>query len=135
MNRDAYTLITTSSPRPATVHVADLGPGPDHTLLYGYTCDRESWHVYLENDMINWVKYWDLGESGELINSGSADTWVAEELVPNKRVYPEFTDYAFACDLRDAGVEVSYRRFSEERYQLSRTRRFHGMRLSDFDAQ
>jgi hypothetical protein len=131
MNRDAYTLITKSSPKPTTVHVADI-TGPDRTLLYGYTCDRETWHVYLENDTINWVKYWDRGEKGgELTDAGSADEWVASELVPDKRVYPEFTDYAFACDLRDAGVDVPYTSFSEERYQLSWGRAFHGLRRTD----
>lgn len=128
MNRDSYLAITRSDPQGPTVNAAYF-TGPDRTLLYGYTCDREAWHVYLENDTINLVKY---RSAGKLSSAASADEWVASELVPDKRVYPESTDVEFALKLRSMGVAVPYRPFMNSRYEAGKDRAFHGFRLSDF---
>jgi hypothetical protein len=70
--------------------MSDMTP---RTLAYGYTCDRETFHVYLdEKGLINRLVY----RSDETVVSHSAQKgFPADELIPNKRLYPEACDFEF----------------------------------------
>lgn len=85
--------------RPAFSHT----PG-DRTLIWGYDCDRRSFHVYLKDDLVHLVTY--TGDDREL----TAQTEFAEMgfLAPNKRLYPEACDYEFCEFLKSQGVHMSF---------------------------
>lgn len=121
MNREEFENLDRSE-APRLVGVGDLLNRSDRTLLYGYDVDRNSWHVYL------------LGGEIHLLVRGQRNTiffdaepsWVAEQLVPNKRVYPESTDKQFAELLFDRGAPMTFSRWSDERAERVRDLAFHG---------
>jgi hypothetical protein len=51
---------------------------------------------------------------------------LAADLVPDKRVYPESTDLAFARILTTHGVELPFTTFDEDRYARVMKSPFHG---------
>ena len=54
MNKTAYLYLRSIEEIPKPVLSAeDLKDKSDRTLLYGYTCDRDTWHVYLEDGKIS----------------------------------------------------------------------------------
>lgn len=61
-------------------------------MLYGYTCERCTWHVYLKDRKIYTVIYKYNGELEEIMVSNNHD------FIPDKRVYPAACDYEF-CHL------------------------------------
>lgn len=74
----------------------------DRTLLYGYTCDRETWHVYIENNQIHTVKY----KSQDNPHILSIKT--NEDYVPNKRLYPAKCDLEFCSLLKQKGIRLPF---------------------------
>ncbi len=98
----------------------DLKNQDNRTLLWGYTTSRASWHVYLAAGVIHTVIY-DYGkEPEEQPVASNAD------YVPNKRVYPEASDFEFCKLLIDRGVCIPYTSFSADRVQ----QRYYGKILS-----
>lgn len=67
----------------------------DRTLAYGYTIERETFHVYLMNGIIHRVIY---NSDKELLAHRSGRSLPVKLLVPNKRLYPETCDLNF-CEL------------------------------------
>ncbi len=84
----------------------------DRTLLWGYTCERDSWHVYLENGCINLYVYAYPEKEVLLLTKGS---YFPEELIPNKRLYPEACDFEFCQLLLSMGVALPFTTFNEDR--------------------
>lgn len=83
------------------------------TLLWGYTCERYSFHVYLKDGMINRIIY--SKSENKLIDFICGKELKADVLYPDKRLYPEATSYDFVVALRKAGQEPSITNFNEER--------------------
>jgi hypothetical protein len=78
-------------------------PGKDRTLLYGYDCDRRTWHVYQQHGWLHHVIY--SGSNREFDFIASAD---ARGLVPNKRLYPEACDYDFCRELKRLDIHPTF---------------------------
>ncbi|MER5844434.1 MULTISPECIES: hypothetical protein [Streptomyces] len=106
-----------------SVAVDDI-PGPERTLLLGYTCDRHTWHVYLRGSDVHLLVYDDVSRG--VIRHEKRYRWLAADLVPDKRVYPESCDLAFARLLTSHGVELSFTAFNEDRYARVVKSPFHG---------
>ena len=81
-------------------------PGKDRTLLYGYDCDRRTWHVYQQHGWLHHVIY--IGSNREFDFIDSAAKMNARGLVPNKRLYPEACDFAFCCELKRLDIHPSF---------------------------
>lgn len=81
----------------------------DRTLLWGYTCDRWSWHVYLKDMKIYTVTYEYMKEP-IIVNVKTNN-----DFVPNKRLYPEACDYDFCKALARMGVHLPFTTFQSER--------------------
>lgn len=81
----------------------------DRTLLYGYTVDRETVHVYLYKGEIFCVTFF-FGETPEI-----KEISCNKDFVPNKRAYPEQCDHAFCELLIKNDVEISFTTFDEAR--------------------
>lgn len=77
----------------------------DRTLLYGYDVDRNTWHVYVKDKRVYLYAY---NYDGACTAGG--DTFTSfQDLIPNKRLYPERCDYEFALWLiRDKGCHMTF---------------------------
>ncbi|MEV8546969.1 hypothetical protein [Streptomyces sp. NPDC051572] len=127
MNRAAFNLITSQN-RPRTLNRHEVS-GPDRTLALGYTCDRDSWHVYLQNDQIHLLVY--KAATRTLVRHEARATWNVVDLVPDKRLYPESTNPTFAKQLIDRGQSLRFSSFDEARYARFNGMAFHGPTHSD----
>lgn len=82
---------------------ADFAEGGDRTLVYGYTVERYTFHVYLLGGMIH--RY---VTDGPVTVSYSCDTEIEPgAVIPNKRAYPERCDYSFMRAVHGMGEPVS----------------------------
>lgn len=83
------------------------------TLLVGYTCARETFHVYAYNGVLNVVV---LNSSEILISHLAGASLLPEQLVPDKRVYAEYTNFRLANLLKEKGLEVPYTTWDDKRH-------------------
>lgn len=114
MNKQQYETLRKPAEIVPTIDVQDALsyiPG-DGTLLWGYTCDRNSFHVYLEGGQLHRVIY---DHDRNVLDYIHGQTLDARLLHPNKRVYPEATSYDFIVALRNAGERPSLTTFNEKR--------------------
>ena len=91
--------------------VDDLNNKQNRTLLYGYTCNRETWHVYLKDEVIYTVMY------GGYDNIDISEVYVKtnNDYIPNKRLYPECCDYEFCKLLKEYEVFIPFTTYNKER--------------------
>lgn len=78
--------------------VDDLRRKNDRTLLYGYTCTRNTFHVYLKDGKIYTVIYnVDYSEDeSKVIGMREIKVGCNEDFIPDKRLYPAACDYEFS---------------------------------------
>ncbi|MGD1524229.1 hypothetical protein [Vibrio owensii] len=118
--------VTESAP---TVSAHEIFNHQPRTLLWGYTADRDSFHVYLDGTgIIHRVIYTRAGGEHVILSHMKGIELKAELLVPNKRTYPEATDFEFAKLLKDKGIRVSYTSYKEDREESD----FYGLRYDQF---
>lgn len=112
-----------------TVSAKEIFNHQPRTLLWGYTCDRDSFHVYLDGmGFIHRVTYMKTSGEDVLLSHVKGTELEAKLLVPNKRVYPEATDFEFAKLLKEKGIEVTYTNYQEDREESD----FYGLRYDQF---
>lgn len=85
------------------IDIADLDTG-DHTLVVGYTIERNDFHAYVMDDEIHVVVH----DQGYVINHNWGATIQAELLRPSKRAYPDATNETFAHLMRAAGKPITF---------------------------
>ena len=120
MNRDQFESLP--SKIYPTVTVGDLGQ-PDRTLAYGYTCDRYTFHVYLQDARIHRIVY---RHDGATVSYSIGHVADAHGLIPDKRLYPESTDHRFALLMLGKGLELPFTRFDDARAEKVQGLVFHG---------
>ena len=101
----------------------------DRTLLYGYTCDRRTFHVYIKGMKIYTVIY-DNDYSGDKIkpkNIKEISVKSNYDYIPDKRLYPETCDYQFCKLLKNYDINLPFTGFNEERPVQD----FYGFTLED----
>ena len=85
----------------------DIVDWTDRTLLYGYTCERESWHVYMKDEKIFTCIYaYEQKPVAVKIRSN-------EDYVPDKRLYPHFCDFEFCLLLKTKGIYLPFTTFTK----------------------
>ena len=125
MNQNEYEMLAANrEPFDTFIRAHEIN-GPDRTLLYGYTCDRHDWHVYLKGGMIHWIEVMSSRPENP-VNSLAGGGIRADQAVPDKRVYPESTDYLFAELIQDRGVEIPFLKYNSGRYEALKSYPFHG---------
>jgi hypothetical protein len=83
--------------------------------LYGYTCERKTFHVYVKNEQIYTVVY-DTEYSRAVpkpVNMRQIEIKSNHDYVPDKRLYPERCDYNFCLLLKEKGVNLPFTHWSE----------------------
>lgn len=96
MNKDQLNALRAIEHQPTTVSVDDLGETAllTRTLVYGYTAERDTFHVWLTaGGLIGRTIY--SYEGGVLFHDVRRE-WPVEDMIPNKRAYPQYSDYEFA---------------------------------------
>jgi hypothetical protein len=89
------------------ISAADLINKADRTLLYGYTCDRSTWHVYLKNGEIHTLRYISVKSTREILVTSNKD------YIPDKRLYPERCDFEFCSFLKNLGYSLPFTTWTE----------------------
>lgn len=81
------------------------------TLIYGYTADRNTFHIYLDADgMLHRVIY----DGDEfLLDHADESRLIPLDFVPDKRVYPECCDLEFCRMLMHTGVDIPFTGYNE----------------------
>jgi hypothetical protein len=123
-------LIGISKSEEKIISAKDLSDCTDRTLLYGYTCARDTWHVYLKNKRIVVVKYNNEYSRGTAIPKNMTYINVKSNLgfVPDKRLYPERCDYEFCLLLKSKGIELPFTSWNDE---VTETKTYYGFTIED----
>lgn len=104
--------LPTSAPKVLTGQ--DLGNKTPRTLLWGYTTDRYSFHVYLdEHAVIHKVIY--LYDDTLVLHLTESNIESNEGWVPSKRLYPEACDAEFCRLLIERGLQLPFTAYNETR--------------------
>lgn len=142
MNLHELSLLTDEAKAPRTIiNVSELAERVfglhNQTLLYGYTCDRDTFHVYLKDGHIHRTIYKSTSDVVSHVDFGRECD--ATQLVPDKRVYPAPTSFAFARTLIRKGVPVPFTTWDNdmakrvtEHYNTVGCGDFYGKILEDF---
>ncbi len=97
------------------------------TLLYGYTCARDTFHIYFDDEscvnkfIYNYYNKTLFHKKYEVLTNVDL-----KDLVPDKRVYPESTDYEFLLILLTHQIYVPFTRYDEERFERVKDLQYHG---------
>ena len=102
MYKEEYEILQQIDKDISLITINNLINKLDRTLLYGYTCERDTWHVYIEDNKIYKVIYNSNKEpeEHEVLNDF--------EYVPDKRLYPECCDYEFCRLLKERGAHLPF---------------------------
>lgn len=132
MNRNEFeNLSNMEKVRNQVIVGEDLTPFlKDRTLLYGYTCDRSTFHCYLKDMSIYTVVYKE--DYTDIENPKHKEMRVINvtnnrDYVPDKRLYPECCDYQFCKVLKMKGIELLFTAFNIDR----QVKDFYGFTLED----
>jgi hypothetical protein len=93
--------------------VAFMSDISDRTLIYGFTLDRETFHVYIQDKIIHRITYNE--NSNQPTSSLSGERFLLTELVPNKRIYPEASDFKFCTFLQSQDIDLPFTTFNPNR--------------------
>jgi len=125
MNRDQYeALKALQGGVEDTIGVADLSDKTPRTLLYGYTLERATHHVYLcphkPGGSIVVHVYHGSGENTEYrpVNMSRGESLPVPRMVPDKRLYPERCDYEFCMLLKQRGLYLPFTVWDDDVLQI-----------------
>ncbi len=106
----------------------------NRTLLYGYTCERETFHVYLRNQQIYVVVYErDFSAGGRRPkNMRQIEVKSNRDYIPDKRIYPEMSDFHFCTLLKERGIELPFTSWVGGDYETD-DRGYYGFTLEDME--
>lgn len=89
----------------------------NRTLIYGYTCRKEPFHVYLKDGTIHTVVYQTDYIRGKIrpINMREIEVHYNSDYVPDACAYPDLCDRTFSDQLAKAGVKLPFAMYIERR--------------------
>lgn len=110
----------------ATIRVDELDrQDQDRTLLWGYTIERDSFHVYLKDKLIHIVTY---DDKDRILKAESGFEVPVQAVKPSKRAYPDGCDEQFCRLLIEKKQPISYTVFNERQ-----AFQFHGALIEDLE--
>jgi hypothetical protein len=113
MNENQFELLKKTSEQEKRVYLKELTNKKDHTLLYGYTCERETFHVYIRHGEIHKIIFDSNSHKPRVHEHG--DSLSLHGIVPDKRLYPEACDFEFCELLMKMGVSLPFTTWDEKR--------------------
>lgn len=124
MNKDQMELLEKCAVRNPVIKVGMLEDWTPRTLMYGYTCERHTFHLYLDSSRKFQKVVYD--HDGILLEHFQGPAIEAEQCVPDKRLYPENCDFEFSRLVKVAGVHLPFTTYDE-----NRIRQWPGKKLED----
>jgi hypothetical protein len=91
---------------------------PEGTLLYGYTRERETFHIYKMGSQIHRLVCHKGEPPGCIIDHQHGEHLPADILSPDKRVYPGRTRLDFVLALKKKDVPVIFTNFNDDEPQV-----------------
>lgn len=120
MNQEEFESLIEKSVLPNSISVNDLENQSDRTLIYGYTLDRYTFHVYLLNKLFYLYIYdFERKTVRTLPGEGNIDI---DRCTPSKRAYPEACDAEFCRLVIKNGGHIPFTVFNPDR----EPKQFHG---------
>lgn len=114
MNKQEFELVNFTISEPEVViSPDDLENKSDRTLLYGYTCDRDTWHVYIKDEVIHTI--WYNSREDDIVICELPNYISNEQYIPNKRLYPECCDFEFCSLLKNKEVHLPFTTWDDNR--------------------
>lgn len=106
MNKSQFSTLMSTVAEAKQASISLLMDRTPRTLIYGYTIQRDTFHVYLAQDGIHCVIY----NYNKLLmqHTHEHNGLQLSQCVPDKRVYPETCDLEFCSVLLNAGVHVPF---------------------------
>ena len=123
IDEEKYKIITADDLRPYLY---------DKTLMYGFTCERKTFHVYVKNGEIYVVTY-NNDYSTDKVRPKNMEQIVVNsnyDYVPDKRLYPERCEYHFCKMLKEKGVHLP---FTTWNYDVDNNCKYYGFTLEDME--
>lgn len=105
-----FKALSSILPFKPVISIDDLQDRFPRTLLFGYTYDRQSHHVYIKDYAIHVAVYGGIDNTKPKFVDVSRD----QDYAPNKRVYPARSDFEFCALLIRRGIEIIFTDFVEE---------------------
>lgn len=119
-------LVIPSAPRGV-----DLQDHRPRTLIYGYTLERHSFHLYLDDECrLQRVIY---DHHDVLLEACSENSLAWHDCRPDKRAYPESCDLEFCRTLELAGYLMPFTKFDPDRARKLQDAPFHGKQRHEFN--
>lgn len=111
MKKQEFEALATLSAQPRPTLPEALTDSTARTLLYGYTCERATWHVYLDaQGVLHKVVY----VGNKLLLTHASGIIPDLGLIPDKRLYPEDCDEEACALLIKAGCNLPFTTFTEK---------------------
>lgn len=110
MNKQEFEALSAIDRAPAVTLPHALTNKSPRTLLYGYTSDRSTWHVYLDEAGVMHKVVYDHNKLMRFHISGEIPDI---ELAPDKRLYPEACDTEACKLLIKAGCSLPFTTFTD----------------------
>lgn len=113
MNLEQFNYVRALPEASATISAAQLTDQTPRTLVFGYTCDRETFHVYLDEagELVKVVYDMD----GILYTQTKGKSLPVADCKPNKRAYPEACDLDMSVLMHMCGCPLCFTAFNEQR--------------------
>lgn len=118
MNEKEFEFLKKHAFKQNIISVDDLFDKSNRTLLYGYTCERDTWHVYLKDGVITTLLYSKYNDNddfenehvidGETYKYVVVDVGANSDYVPDKRIYPNACDFEFCKLILENGGHLPF---------------------------
>lgn len=105
------------------ITASDLKDQTPRTLLYGWICSGDTWHVYIDYNTEGDAEIHTVCYYGD--NMAEIDVKYNAMFVPDKRLYPEYCDYEFCSLLLKHGEHLPFTSYNEP----TKTGQFFGEKL------
>ena len=128
MNKSQYEALSKADLKIIRLTGKDLIDKTPRTLIWGFTCSRNSFHIYLDSDgIIHKVVY--SYPDNIIYHFSTEDIGIKpEDCSPDKRIYPEASDMEFCECLKNLDIHLSFTTFNEAR---DLTQKFHGLKIEE----
>lgn len=105
MTPEEFKALGDIRPVARTISVSDLIDHSARTLIFGWTCDRNDFHIYVYKRRLHKFCY-DWNNKELFYKSGTE--LPLECIVPDKRILPNCCDYMFCRRLIEKGVYLPW---------------------------
>lgn len=105
MTPEQYKELEAKYIHPKVLSINDLENKTNRTLMYGYNCDRTTYHVYLYEKEIYIVNYEETYNSKPVISLPLEDDSC---FIPSKRTYIGESDFEFSKLLIQRGYTIAF---------------------------